>query len=149
MQKFCQLCWQRGRISDQLSSVSCSLKTRTAWSLWIFCHWAHQISRRSCKSCTSNCASSRPLGGPTWQKLKAHEDAARGDFNQQVMRQQEALDEAWKEQKTLNLQIHVSNSCSAGALLVSQARTIASEHFSGSLQSSQGSQSGVHGVPVV
>ena len=82
-------------------------------------------------------------------KLKAHEDAALGDFNQQVMRQQDALDEAWKEQKTLNLQIHVSDSCSAGALLVSQARTIASEHFSGSLQSSQCSQSGVSGVPVV
>ena len=82
-------------------------------------------------------------------KLKAHEDAALVDFNQQVMRQQDALDEAWKEQKTLNLQIHVSDSCSAGALLVSQARTIASEHLSGSLQSSQGSQSGVHGVPVV
>ena len=63
-------------------------------------------------------------------KLKAHEDAALGDFNQQVMRQQDALDEAWKEQKTLNLQIHVSDSCSAGALLVSQARTIASEHVS-------------------
>ena len=27
-------------------------------------------------------------------KLKAHEDAALGDFNQQVMRQQDALDEA-------------------------------------------------------
>ena len=82
-------------------------------------------------------------------KLKAHEDAALGDFNQQVMRQQDALDKAWKEQKTLNLQIHVSDSCSAGALLVSQARTIASEHFSGSLQSLQCSQSGVSGVPVV
>ena len=82
-------------------------------------------------------------------KLKAHEDAALGDFNQQVMRQQDALDEAWKEQKTLNLQIHVSDSCSAGALLVSQARTIASEHFSGSLERLRGSQSGVHGVPVV
>ena len=82
-------------------------------------------------------------------KLKAHEDAALGDFNQQVMRQQDALDEAWKEQKTLNLQIHVSDSCSAGALLVSQARTIASEHFSGSLQSSSCSQSGVQGVPVI
>ena len=64
------------------------------------------------------------------------------------MRQQDALDEAWKEQKTLNLQIHVSDPCSAGALLVNQARTIASEHFNESLQSSQGSQSGVHGVPV-
>ena len=30
-------------------------------------------------------------------KLKAHEDAALGDFNQQVMRQQDALDEAWKD----------------------------------------------------
>ena len=29
-------------------------------------------------------------------KLKAHEDAALGDFNQQIMRQQDALDEAWK-----------------------------------------------------
>ena len=82
-------------------------------------------------------------------KLKAYEDAALGDFNQQVMRQQDASDEAWKEQKTLNLQIHVSDSCSGGALLVSQARTIAIEHFSGSLQSSQCSQSGVSGVPVV
>ena len=43
----------------------------------------------------------------------------------------------------------ISDSCSAGALLVNQARTIASEHFSGSLQSSQCSQSGVSGVPVV
>ena len=41
----------------------------------------------------------------------------------------------------------MSETCSAGALLVSQARTIASEHFSGSLQSSQ--CSGVSGVPVV
>ena len=101
MQKFYQVYWQRGRISDQLSSVSCSLKIRTAWSLRIFCRWAHQISRRSCKSCTCNCVSSRLLGGPTWQ--------------------------SWKPMKTL------------------QARTSASEHFSGSLQSSQCSQSGVHG----
>ena len=97
--------------------------------------FSFQISRRSCESCASNCVSSRRR--THLAKLKAHEDAALGDFNQQVMRQQDVLDETWKEQKTLNLQIHVSDSCSAGALLVSQARTIASKHFNGSLQSSR------------